>query len=452
VRVKVIVIAAAACVCSGPILATAATQEELETRVQALAEQLEAVKEELAILKQQRSSTLAAPVASGSALPDSMTSNSAPSSSALPEGSVAATPGAAAERSPAGSAGGPTLFGYGELNYSRLSNDPAATTADLARFVLGAGYRFNESTRFVSELELEHAVSSSTDVGEIEVEQAYIEHELTRGMYAKAGLILIPSGTLNESHEPTRYYGVFRNFVETAIIPSTWREGGVALQGFTAGGLRWDIGVTTGFDLSKWDATSEEGLESPLGSIHQELALARARDLSGFGAVNYTGIPGVRLGASLFSGGASQGQPGLPSAEVTLWEGHAGWAPGPWELTGLYARGHISGTQPINLTLVGNQSLIPESFFGWYLQAAYRALGRGNWSLTPFARYERFNTAAGYADIGAGFTPAALPDRKVLTAGLNWAIAPGVVIKADYLDFSGVGSSNRLDLGMGYQF
>ncbi len=95
------------------------------------------------------------------------------------------------------------------------------------------------------------------------------------------GLFLIPSGLLNENHEPTRFYGVFRNRVETAIIPTTWREGGTLLQGNTDFGLRWDAGLTTGFDLSKWDPTSPEGKESPLGSIHQELALAKASDMSG---------------------------------------------------------------------------------------------------------------------------------------------------------------------------
>ena len=70
-------------------------------------------------------------------------------------------------------------FGYGELNYSRPTRRqlPAAT-ADVGRFVLGASYAFDDKTRFVSELELEHAVSSADDPGEVEVEQAYIERQL----------------------------------------------------------------------------------------------------------------------------------------------------------------------------------------------------------------------------------------------------------------------------------
>ena len=39
-------------------------------------------------------------------------------------------------------------------------------------------------------------------------------------------------GFTNERHEPPTFYGVERNFVETAIIPSTWREGGVMLRAY----------------------------------------------------------------------------------------------------------------------------------------------------------------------------------------------------------------------------
>ncbi len=435
-----------------PAISRAATQEELEARVQALADQLKEVQAELAEMRKERGAP--PQVRNQSALPDTVPHPAV--SAASPPGSGGATSGkesyASLFPSQGSESGGPNFFGYGEMTYARPRNDAAAAKADLARFVLGTGYRFDDATRFVSELELEHGVASSADPGEIEVEQAYIEHDLTAGVFARAGLFLIPSGMLNENHEPTRYYGVFRNFVETAIIPTTWREGGVALEGNTESGLRWDAGVTTGFDLSKWDAAATEGQVSPLGSIHQELVFAHAKDLSGFAALNYTGIAGLRAGASLFTGGASQGQPGLPSADITLWEGHARWTPGAWDFAGLYARGRISGTREINTALVGSPSLIPQSFFGWYLQAAYRLFDTQRTSLTPFVRYERFNTAASYADIGLGLTPSVLPDRKVWSAGLNWMFAPGVVFKLDYVDFRDTSEGDRFGVGLGYQF
>lgn len=418
---------AAALVCTFAALspARAATQAELEAKVAELARQLQEVQRELVTLKSQQQAA------------------SAPSA---PAATTAATGRAAPDRNLV------DWFGYGELSYSRPTEDSAGTTADVGRFVLGASYRFDERTRFISEVEIEHAVSSADDAGEVEVEQAWIERELSDTIYAKFGLFLIPSGLLNESHEPTRYYGVFRNFVETAIIPTTWRELGVALEGNTGAGWRWDVGLTTGHDLSKWDATSEEGLESPLGAVHQEGALARAGDLSGFGALNYTGIPGLRVGGSVVYGDISQGQPGFDGNKLLLWESHARWMPGAWDLSALYARGHISDTAAVNLTLLGNPVLIPESFYGWYAQAAYVATLPNSWTLAPFARFERVNTGAGYAFIGAGLTPAALRAEEITTVGINLNIASGVVLKLDYQTFDLSSEGDRVDLGLGYAF
>jgi hypothetical protein len=363
---------------------------------------------------------------------------------------------------------GVSWFGYGELNYSRPSEDHADATADVGRFVIGVGYRFDDRTRFASELEVEHTIASAEDAGEAEVEQAYIEHEIGNSTYARLGLVLVPSGLLNEYHEPTRFYGVFRNFVETAIIPTTWREGGIAFQGNTVGGLRWDVGLTTGFDLSKWDPESEEGREEPLGSIHQELSLANASDLSTFAALNYTGVPGLKVGGSIFTGDASQDQPGFDDNRVTLTEAHARYAPGNWDLAALYAVGHISNSAAANITLFGppvgggipgvgggivaDATPIPEEFFGWYVEGAYRGFQGSRYGITPFVRYERWNTASDYASFGPGLDIPSLEDLEAWTAGFNFTLAPGVVLKADYVSFVDSDEADRTDLSVGYTF
>jgi hypothetical protein len=267
-------------------------------------------------------------------------------------------------------------------------------------------------------------------------------------------LFLIPLGLLNENHEPTAYYGVFRNFVETAIIPTTWREGGISLLGGTASGFNWNVGLTTGFDLSKWDPTSKEGRESPLGSIHQELQLARARDLSIYAAGNYQGVPGLTVGGGVFTGKAGQGAPNFaaPDARVTLWEGHARWQTGPFDLSALYARGTISDTEALNLTFVGDPTPVPKSFWGAYLQGAWHAWGYKDYSLTPFARYEWFNTAASYEPVPEGLGVPPSPTEGVGTIGLNFNIGPNIVLKADYQKFHVDTARDRFDLGFGYNF
>ena len=359
---------------------------------------------------------------------------------------AATLPALAADEPPA-----TELSSYGELNYNRPTHRSEDTQADLRRFVLGFQHRFDAKTRLVAEIEVEHAVASADDEGEVAIEQAYAERQLGPRLAMRAGLFLMPMGLLNENHEPTAFYGVERNFVETAIIPTTWREGGVQFVGDLGEGLTLQGGVSTSFDLSKWDATSEEGRESPLGSVHQEMALAKARDLALFGALNWRGVPGLQLGASLFTGGASQGQ-GAAHGRVTLWDLHARWTPGAWDLSALYSRGSISNTAALNAPLVGGATLIPKSFDGGYLQAAYKLWSHEDYALSPFVRIERFNTAKAYADLGAGLTPQSAPNERVFTVGANFQLTPGVVVKADVQRFRENKDANRFDLGLGWSF
>lgn len=350
---------------------------------------------------------------------------------------------------------GATVFsGYGEINYNRPTARGADTVFDVSRFVLGMQHRFDARTKVVTELEVEHAVSSADDSGEVEVEQAFVEHQLNDTWTARAGLFLIPLGLLNENHEPTVRHGVERNRVETAIIPTTWREGGVRLTGNFDSGLSWDVGVSTGFDLSKWDATASEGVETPLGSVHQELSLAKARDLSVFTALNWRGVPGLQLGGGLFTGGATQGQTST-QARVTLWEVHARWTPGDWDVSALYAGGSISGTAALNTTFVGG-TLIPKRFDGRNVQVAYTAWRSGERALTPFARVDWVNTGRSYAYAGTGVTPEARSTDRQLTLGVDWRLTSGVVLKADWQRLSSTNSDvvagNQVNLGLGWSF
>ena len=371
---------------------------------------------------------------------------------------------AVAQSSPAPAARGigndtTRLWGYGELNYNHPTGDAGKTQADLRRAVLGFSHAFNEDTHVYGELEWEHAVTSADDQGESEVEQLYVEHQLNPELAFRAGLTLIPLGFLNEHHEPTNYYGVERNFVETAIIPSTWREGGVSMLGSTEGGLSWNVGVTTSQNLRNWDPSDPEGRISPLGAIHQELQLASARDLAVYGAANWQGVPGLTLGGGVFTGNIGQGDDGnflASDSRATLGEVHARWQPGPFDFSALYARGTISDTEALNITFVGNPYPVPKSFWGSYVQGAWRAWDNGQSSLAPFVRYEAFNTAASFASVPLGLGVPTADTERVWTVGVNYYLTPEVVFKADYQHFNItdelLGYGSRFDLGVGYQF
>jgi len=416
-----------------------ASEAELLQRIEKMAAELEAMKAELAATRkktdtvEQKQEALASTVAAGGT------------------GSGAASAAAAA---PASWAQSTVVSSYGEINYTRPKNAANQAEADVARAVIGITHRFDEKTKMVAEFEWEHAVTSASDKGESEVEQLYVEHELNNGLRVKGGLFLMPVGLINTNHEPTAYYGVHRNFVETAIIPSTWREAGFGVSRTYDNGLTWDLGLTTGFDLSKWDASSSEGRDSPLASIHQEGQLAKAHDLSMHAALNWRGVPGLLLGASIFSGKAGQATTDFAAndARVTLWDLHARYTPGLWDLSAVYTRGTISNTDALNLTFVGQPTPVPSSFYGWYAQAAYQLWKNEQYSFSPFVRYEQFNTARSYAALPLGLGIAPLADEKVTTLGASFKIGEGVVFKADYQKFQLDSSRDRFNLGVGYSF
>jgi hypothetical protein len=379
--------------------------------------------------------------------------------------------------------GGLRLWGYGEVYYTHPTREPQESQFDLARAVFGIGYRFDERTEFNSEYELEHAVTSASDVGEFEVEQFYVDRRLNDAVAVRAGLFLMPFGFINEQHEPTNFYGVQRNFVETLIIPSTWREGGFNLHGDTAAGFGWNVGLTTGFDFSKWSFASEfppyrNALEleasniAPLQATHQELALANARNLSQYLALGYYGIPGLTVGAAISTGKAvpvplPPSAPASGDPRVTLWEAHARWTPSRWDLAAIYSRGTVSNTASANAANPGSPNPIPAAFYGYYLQGAYALWESGDYRLNPFVRFERYNMGASYEGtpgpaIPTGEVPlSGAPGHyglwpqnhdRVWTAGANFYLGPHVVLKGDYQWFEVNRGFNRFDLGLGVSF
>ena len=395
-------------------------ESQLIKRLDALAAELDKVKAELAQIKAK------ADVPTAAATTPAMASNNAPVPS-------------------------PTqLSAYGEINYTKPSKDSSATQANITRFVIGYQHRFDEKTKVVAELEVENAVASSSDSGEVAVEQVFVEHRLNDTYGLRAGLFLMPIGLVNQNHEPHTFFGVNRPTVETAIIPSTLREVGLQMFGEHDNGVSWSAGISTGPDLTKWNPLNAEAIESPLRTVHQEGQLAKSKDLTLFGAVDWRGIPGLRVGGGLMTGKLGHGTAGFAGvgARYTLMDVHAKWTPGAWDLTALYARGSITGAAALNATFAGAPYLVPNAFDGFYAQAAYKFRLTGDYAIAPFARYEIVNTGRGFD----GSSNTGYKTEGIATLGANFNITPTVVVKADMQRYKVVSDNNRFNLGLGFSF
>ena len=323
-----------------------------------------------------------------------------------------------------------TIGGYGELHYNNIDSDSGDTDEiDFHRFVLYVGHEFNDRVRLFSELELEHALAGDGKPGEIELEQAYIDFALTDNTSARAGLFLLPVGIINETHEPTTFYGVERNNVESIILPSTWWEAGAALHGRLASGLSWQAAVHSGLAMPTTGSNAFR-----IRSGRQKVAKAIASDPAATFRLKYTGIPGLELAASYqYQSDPSQiPDDGLDSGQ--LFSTHAIYQAGPFGLRALYSLWNFKG-DAVEAADADRQK-------GWYVEPSWRFSEK--WGI--YARYEDVDGARAVDQ----FTQSEI--------GVNYWPVPNVVFKFDYRDreLSQNGMSDRdftaWDLGFGFTF
>jgi hypothetical protein len=356
------------------------------------------------------------------------------------------------------SGNGLAVGGYGEVVYRNFdgrlqdgSRSAATDEVDLQRAVLYFGYKFNDRFIFNSELEFEHAVTASDKDGEAEVEFAYGDYLWKKQANVRAGVVLMPVGLVNEYHEPTVLLGVRRNGVETAIIPTTWREVGFGLYG-DVGPWRYRTYITNGLDASRF---APDGLGEGSG----EASLAKAEDFAWVGRLDYTGIPGLLVGGSGFTGDSGQGllnETGKKiGGRVTLYEGHVDWHWRGLQFRALGVRSTVDDTTDINhaLGLEGAEAI------GKAQKGAYAELGYDLLSLRadsrqrfiPFARYERYDTQS---EVAAGFQRDPANDVHTLTFGFNYYPIDQLVVKANVLRMRNEARTgqNEFQIGLGYVF
>lgn len=302
------------------------------------------------------------------------------------------------------------IGGYGEMHYNNLENNndngEDIDKIDFHRFVLYLGHDFNDTTRMFSEVELEHSLSGDGKPGEVELEQAYIEHDLSSTTRMKAGLFLVPVGILNQTHEPTTFYGVERNNVEKNIIPTTWWEGGLALSGEILPGWSYEGAFTSGLniDFAEGDYKVRDG--------RQKVAKADASKPAYTANTKYTGIAGLELGATIqYQAGLGQGNYD-EDVDAMLYSAHVAYRNGPFGLRALAAAWDIDDA--INEVKAGANEQN-----GWYIEPSWlvrRDLG-------IFARYSEWDNLAG----SDGET-----DISEWDVGVNYWLVENVVFKADY--------------------
>src|SRR4029079_7497009 len=174
------------------------------------------------------------------------------------------------------------VAGYMDAHFNKNSGEPGR--ADFHRFVLLFGHSFSERIKFWSELEFEHAlIEGGEELGEVALEQAYLDFLIKPWLNVRAGMVLSPVGMMNERHEPPSFNGVERPFVETFIIPTTWREMGMGLTGDLGRGFRYRSYMLSSLNASQFNAEFgiSEGRTSGLNSSMRNPALVGRLEYAG---------------------------------------------------------------------------------------------------------------------------------------------------------------------------
>ncbi len=347
---------------------------------------------------------------------------------------------------------GVSIGGYGEALYQGFDSqrDDGSASArvdelDLVRAIVYFGYKFNDRMLFNSEIEWEHAKTAAGEPGEVAVEFAYLDYLWRPAVNLRGGLVLLPMGLINELHEPTVFPSTRRPGVESAILPTTWRENGFGVFG-EAGPTSYRAYVVNGFDASGFTAAGLRG-------GRQNGARAKAEDLAWVGRWDLSAVPGLLAGVAAYVG--DSGQDLGPSVETRIVDAHLDWRWRGLELRALWAEAELDDVAQLNqaLGLTGNRS-VGEEMAGYYVQAGYDLFSlwpRGEQSLTPFARWEEFDTQR---RVPAGFAANPANDVESLTLGLAYQPLAQVLLKLDFQDLDNAAGTgvDQWNVAVGYVF
>lgn len=346
---------------------------------------------------------------------------------------------------------GVTIGGYGEITYNQPENSNGEL--DVQRLVLLLGYKFSDKVQFVTEVEFEH-------VKEVYIEQAFVNYNVADNFNVRGGLMLVPMGIVNEYHEPTTFNGTERPSVDNVIVPTTWREIGIGINGRLPNlNIGYQAYIFNGFKSS--NANDQGGINgilkgsNGLRSGRQKGAQSTVGSPTFAGKVDYYGIHGVRLGASGYFG-KTQTDNEVEAIEgstigIAMLGVDARYSYQRFSARGQFIYASLSDADTYNNT-TGKD--LGSNLKGWYVEGAFNLLPRHKkQKLVAFARYESYNT---HAAVAGNLEKNNAYDKTDITTGLSYHIAPGVVVKGDYQfrdnALSGDAVKDRLNLGIGVWF
>ena len=344
-----------------------------------------------------------------------------------------------------------TIGGYGEVHYTNPTGQNRPATANVKRFVVFLGHTFSDRLAFRSELEVEDAkLEGGAPGGEVSLEQLYLDYRLGAGVTIRTGLILVPIGIINETHEPPTFNGIARPAYHHDVLPTTWREIGVGLHGTLGAGFGYRAYLVNGLVGTNFSAS--EGIRGG----RQEGKDATFANPSATGRLEYA-RPDLKIGAAFWYGGTAAGDPligrGTFAAPLGVLAADLRWNRGPVAVRAEAATISVGDAVAINARSGGE---VGRRITGGYVEGAVNLLEAlvpaTTERLNVFGRHERYNTQAA---VPRGATADLTNARRVTTAGLTYLPVSAVAFKADYAwirNRAHLAEGGVFSLGVGFWF
>lgn len=379
------------------------------------------------------------------------------------------------------------IYGYGTINYYQTydylqnyqSTPKSRSKVDMERFVLSPRFIISDNVKIVSEIEFEHGGTGTTmeydtldefgefemeveKGGEVVVEEIYVSIDYLPNLNIKIGHMVIPIGMNTQRHLPNLYYSAVRNRSETRIIPDTWHETGVMIEGSYKNKLHYKAMIMNGLNSEFFNSAHW------IKAGHQKrFEYVNTDNLAGAVRVDYGDVLGSHIGASFYMGnsGDNRNKRQLKEdATVTIADIH-----GVYEYKGLNIRalallGKLSDSEAVTTAnrglpnaLEAKRSPVASEALAWFVEAGYNIsplIKQLDKDLIVFSKYDFSDSMYD--------TEGVIPDldqyeQSTVTAGLNYVYSPNLIFKAEFATTS-FGSDSGLDdmeeiiFGMGYQF
>ena len=352
-----------------------------------------------------------------------------------------------------------SIGGYGEMYFA--SPDNGDNFADVYRFVPYIGYKFTDNIILNTEIEFEHGGAKDNGTGGYAIiEFMYLDFLMDQAFNVQVGHVLTPMGLINLRHEPTLFNTVQRPNTERYLLPSTWHTNGVIAYGnIGESGVSYNAGIIQAIDFNNDDAGKKKQIRSSRAGSDEKSTYNRAAFV---GRVDYRGVTGLFVGASMYYGDASQGS--VADASALMYDVHAIYEIAGFKAKALYTATKLDGAEKI---ATANAAAInaPDGASisdanGYYLNLEYDVLASvgTTYKLPVFAQYDYINPTATVVDQTNTEIPTLdiAAESTTTTVGFNFFPHEQVVLKLDYAmtDYadSNVEDFNTISAGLGFIF